>query len=165
MVARYICILSYILILQCKKKHILTQIVCVWAVLCKIEETGGDSKDYCDKSKTQYSCNPDKKYFGRGPIQLSWNYNYVAAGNAIRFDGLNSPETVATDLDVSFKTALWFWMANVQPVLSQGFGATIQKINGNECNGGNSGAVQARINYYNQYCNQFSVSPGGNLSC
>lgn len=157
------CILSYIS--HCKKKHILTQIVCVWAVLCHIEERDGASKNYCDPSYTQYPCIPEKKYFGRGPLQLSWNYNYGAAGNAISFDGLNSPETVATDRDVSFKTALWFWMSNVQPVLSQGFGATIQKINGNECNGGNPDAVQARIKYYNQYCNQFSVSPGSNLSC
>uniref|UniRef100_A0A2N9HJ39 chitinase n=1 Tax=Fagus sylvatica TaxID=28930 RepID=A0A2N9HJ39_FAGSY len=50
-------------------------------------------------------------------------------------------------------------------LVSQGFGATIQAINGNECNGGNSGAVQARVQYYKQYCNQLGIAPGDNLTC
>ncbi len=123
------------------------------------------SKDYCDNTNTQYPCNPNKKYYGRGPLQLTWNYNYGAAGSNIGLDLLNSPETVATDVVISFKTALWFWMTNVRPVVSQGFGATIQAINGNECNGGNSGAVQARVQYYKQYCNQLGIAPGDNLTC
>ncbi|XP_041000195.1 endochitinase EP3-like isoform X1 [Juglans microcarpa x Juglans regia] len=134
--------------------------------LCYIEEINGGSQDYCDETNTQYPCNPDKKYFGRGPLQLTRNYNYVAAGNSIGFDGLNCPETVATDPVISFKTALWFWMTNVHQVLNQGFGATIRAINGAiECNGGNPGAVQSRIQYYTQYCNQLGVAPGDNLSC
>ncbi|KAG2721876.1 hypothetical protein I3760_02G101500 [Carya illinoinensis] len=43
--------------------------------LCYIEEINGASQDYCDESNTQYPCNPDKKYYGRGPLQLTWNYN------------------------------------------------------------------------------------------
>nr|XP_023887071.1 endochitinase EP3-like [Quercus suber]POE67781.1 endochitinase ep3 [Quercus suber] len=133
---------------------------------CYIEEINGASQDYCDESNTQYPCNANKKYFGRGPLQLTWNYNYGAAGTSIGIDLLNSPETVATDVTVSFKTALWFWMTNVRPVVSQGFGATIRAINGAiECNGGNSGAVQARVQYYTQYCNQLGVAPGDNLTC
>ncbi|KAJ4842493.1 Endochitinase ep3 [Turnera subulata] len=133
---------------------------------CYIEEIDGASKDYCDETNTQYPCNPSKKYFGRGPLQLTWNYNYGAAGQAIKFDGLNNPESVANDAVLSFKTALWFWNTNVRPVLGQGFGATIRAINGAiECNGGNSGAVQARIGYYQDYCNKFGVAPGENLSC
>uniref|UniRef100_A0A7N2MT88 chitinase n=1 Tax=Quercus lobata TaxID=97700 RepID=A0A7N2MT88_QUELO len=136
------------------------------ADFCYIEEINGASQDYCDESNTQYPCNPNKKYFGRGPLQLTWNYNYGAAGTSIGIDLLNSPETVATDVTVSFKTALWFWMTNVRPVVSQGFGATIRAINGAiECNGGNSGAVQARVQYYTQYCNQLGVAPGDNLTC
>ncbi|KAC2406100.1 hypothetical protein FH972_027173 [Carpinus fangiana] len=123
--------------------------------LCKIEETDGASQDYCDETFTQYPCNPDKKYYGRGPLQLTWNYNYGAAGNSIGFDGLNAPETVATDAVVSFKTALWFWMTNVHSVIGQGFGATTRAINGAvECDGKRPDLVQARINYYTQYCNQ-----------
>lgn len=79
---------------------------------------------------------------------------------------MNSPETVANDAVVSFKTALWYWMRNVRPVISQGFGATIRAINGAlECDGANPNTVQARVNYYTQYCSQLGVAPGDNLTC
>ncbi|KAB1219447.1 Endochitinase PR4 [Morella rubra] len=133
---------------------------------CYIDEINGASNNYCDASNTQYPCNPSQQYYGRGPLQLTWNYNYGAAGNSNGFDGLNSPGTVGTDPIISFKTALWFWMNNVHQVLSQGFGATIRAINGAvECNGGNPAAVQSRIQYYTQYCNQFGVATSDNLSC
>ncbi|KAK0608442.1 hypothetical protein LWI29_030673 [Acer saccharum] len=133
---------------------------------CYIEEIDGASKDYCDETNTQFPCSPNKGYYGRGPIQLSWNFNYGPAGNSIGFDGLNSPETVANDPVISFKTALWFWTNNVQPVMSQGFGATIRAINGAlECDGGNPATVQSRIRYYRDYCSQLGVAPGDNLEC
>ncbi|XP_038691274.1 endochitinase EP3-like [Tripterygium wilfordii] len=132
---------------------------------CYIEEQNPQS-NYCDTSRTDYPCAQGKSYHGRGPLQLSWNYNYGAAGKDLNFDGLGSPESVANDPVLAFKTGLWFWMNNVRPVVTQGFGATIQRINGAvECGGKEPQLVQARINYYTDYCNQFGVSPGGNLSC
>ena len=136
------------------------------ADFCYIEEMDGPSKDYCDEGNTQYPCVAGKGYYGRGPIQLSWNFNYGPAGNSIGFDGLNNPETVATDPVVSFKTALWFWMNNVHSVIGRGFGETIRAINGAlECNGENPDTVNARVEYYKDYCNQLSVDPGDNLYC
>ncbi|KAL7176793.1 hypothetical protein ACSBR2_030191 [Camellia fascicularis] len=132
---------------------------------CNIEEIDGASKNYCDPSNTQYPCAPNKNYYGRGPLQLSWNYNYGPAGQSIGFDGLNNPEIVATDSVVSFKTALWFWMNNVHNVINSGFGATIRAINSIECNGNNPNAVNARVKYYTDYCNQLGVAPGDNLQC
>ncbi|KAJ8774821.1 hypothetical protein K2173_017267 [Erythroxylum novogranatense] len=133
---------------------------------CYIEEIDGPSKDYCDEGNTQYPCNPSKGYYGRGPIQLSWNFNYGPAGESIGFDGLNSPETVATDPVISFKTALWFWMNNVHPVLGQGFGVTIRAINGRlECDGAAPDRVRSRVEYYQEYCSQLGVAPGDNLTC
>uniref|UniRef100_A0A7N2RCG1 chitinase n=1 Tax=Quercus lobata TaxID=97700 RepID=A0A7N2RCG1_QUELO len=134
--------------------------------LCYIEEINGASQDYCDWSNSQYPCNPNEKYYGRGPLQPSWNYNiYRAAGNDIGFDGINQPDTVATDPVISFKTALWFWMNNVHSVLGQGFGATINAINGDiECSE-NFDSVQHRVDYYTAYCNQLGVDPGDNLTC
>ncbi|CAI9770876.1 unnamed protein product [Fraxinus pennsylvanica] len=133
---------------------------------CHIEETGGRSKNYC-KTNTEYPCAPGKGYYGRGPLQLSWNYNYGPAGRSIGFDGLRNPEIVATNRIVSFKTALWFWMNQCHNIITsgQGFGATIRAINGNECNGGNSGTVNARVGYYTDYCNKLQVNPGNNLRC
>ncbi|CAI9108585.1 OLC1v1008229C1 [Oldenlandia corymbosa var. corymbosa] len=135
---------------------------------CYINEINGASQNYCDdKNFPQYPCVQGKGYYGRGPLQLSWNYNYAAAGNSIGFDGLGNPDIVAQDNVISFKTGLWFWMNNCHSVInSQGFGATIQAINGRiECNGGNSGAVNARVGYYQDYCRQLGVDPGANLYC
>ncbi|KAJ4956487.1 hypothetical protein NE237_013270 [Protea cynaroides] len=135
---------------------------------CYIEEINGTSKDYCDENNTEYPCVAGKGYYGRGPLQLSWNYNYGPAGDSIGFDGLNSPETVANDVVISFETALWYWMNDCHSIITsgEGFGATINAINGAvECNGGNTAAVQARVKYYTEYCDQFGVSPGDNLTC
>ncbi|KAL9240676.1 hypothetical protein vseg_014867 [Gypsophila vaccaria] len=135
---------------------------------CHIEENDGAATNdaYCDTSNTQYPCVSGKKYYGRGPLQLSWNYNYGPAGQSIGFDGLNAPETVANDVVTSFKSGLWFWMNNVHSVLSQGFGATIRAINGAlECNGQNQAEANDRIQLYQQFCGDFGVDPGQNLSC
>jgi chitinase len=135
---------------------------------CYIDEIHGASKNYCDPSKTQWPCASGKRYHGRGPLQISWNYNYGPAGKAIGFDGLGAPDTVARDVTVAFKTALWFWMQNVHSKLTsgEGFGATIRAINSIECNGGNPDAVKARIKYYEGYCDQLNVQTGsGSLRC
>ncbi|KAI3693158.1 hypothetical protein L6452_32989 [Arctium lappa] len=134
---------------------------------CYIEERNGPSRDYCDDTKTQYPCNHRKGYYGRGPMQLSWNYNYGAAGKSLGFDGLNNPEIVARDPVISFKTALWYWMekAHWDFASGKGFGATIQAINGLECNGGNPNTVSSRVSYYVDYCKQFGVGTGNNLRC
>lgn len=136
------------------------------ADFCFIEEINGAAGDYCDESNTEWVCNPQKKYFGRGPIQLSWNFNYGPAGRSLGFDGLNSPESVGSDPVLSFKTALWYWMNFVRPVFGEGFGATIRAINGAlECDGGNDATVRRRVEYYTLYCDRLGVNPGPNLTC
>ncbi|XP_047951474.1 chitinase 5-like [Salvia hispanica] len=135
---------------------------------CYTREINGQSRNYCDSNNRQWPCTPGQGYYGRGPIQISWNYNYGPAGRAIGFDGLNNPDIVARDPIISFKTALWFWMNNVHSLIisGQGFGASIRAINGNlECNGANPATVTARVNYYTSYCSQLGVSPGPNLRC
>ncbi|GER40463.1 chitinase [Striga asiatica] len=136
--------------------------------MCYIEEIKDTSKDYCDKTNTQYPCTPGKGYYGRSPLQLSWNYNYGAAGDSINFNGLNDPDIVARDSVISFKTALWFWKLNCHDFITtgKGFGATINAINGKlECNGANPATVASRVKYYLNYCKQLGVDPGANLSC
>ncbi|KAL9233169.1 hypothetical protein vseg_008199 [Gypsophila vaccaria] len=135
---------------------------------CSTEEKNGAATNdaYCDTTNTQYPCVPGKKYYGRGPLQLTGNYNYGSAGQSIHFDGLNNPEILANDVVTSFKSALWFWMNNVHSVLNQGFGATIRAINGAyECNGQNQDEANDRIQLYQQYCSDFGVDPRQNLSC
>ncbi|KAK6146344.1 hypothetical protein DH2020_020213 [Rehmannia glutinosa] len=59
--------------------------------MCYIEEINGPSRDYCDESNTQYPCAPNKGYYGRGPIQLSWNFNYGPAGFGSTIRAINGP--------------------------------------------------------------------------
>ncbi|CAN1770027.1 Endochitinase At2g43610 [Linum perenne] len=132
------------------------------ADLCYVEEIARGT--YCSPSST-YPCAPGKKYYGRGPIQLTWNYNYGACGKANNFNGLKDPDIVARSPTIAWKTGLWFWMKNVRPVVKRGFGATIRRINGGECNGGSPSAVAARVKYYRAYCRAFGITPGPNLSC
>nr|KAJ0216391.1 hypothetical protein LSAT_V11C300151720 [Lactuca sativa] len=72
---------------------------------CYVEEINGRSKNYCDRSNSEYPCAPNKGYYGRGPIQISWNYNYGAAGRSLGSDLLGNPDIVANDPMISFKTA------------------------------------------------------------
>ncbi len=48
------------------------------------------------------------RFKGRGPIQLTGRSNYRAAGQALGIDLEGNP-TRAADLDVGFRTAVWFW--------------------------------------------------------
>ncbi|WIA42818.1 hypothetical protein OEZ86_008748 [Tetradesmus obliquus] len=160
--------------------------------LCWIQEGMKTPADqmapYCAES-AEYPCAPGKKYFGRGPMQLSWNYNYIPAGQALGFDGLNNPDAVTQDAVLAFKTAIWFWMTPRDPKPSchavmtgswtpnpadmavgrlPGFGLTTNIINGGlECSG--TGTVQGqeldRIGYFKRYAALFGVDTGSNLDC
>ncbi|ESQ38982.1 hypothetical protein EUTSA_v10001581mg [Eutrema salsugineum] len=137
--------------------------------MCYIEEVDGPAKaargEYCDTSKTDFPCAPGKGYYGRGAIQLSWNYNYGPCGRDLKEDLLASPEKVAQDQVLAFKTAFWFWTTKARGVFNQGFGATIKAVNGIECNGGDSASVNKRMGYFRDYCVKLGVEPGDNLSC
>ncbi|KAK1277756.1 Chitinase 10 [Acorus gramineus] len=155
--------------------------------LCFKEEISPQS-DYCDSTNKQWPCVPGKSYKGRGPIQISWNFNYGPAGEAIGFDGLNNPELVANDSIIAYKTALWFWMTERKPKPSchdvmvgkyrptradwaanrtAGFGLVTNIINGGlECGTGTSDArVNDRIGFFQRYAKIFNVDVGPNLDC
>jgi chitinase len=139
-----------------------------FAEFCYINEINGPSKDYCDPTNTEFPCAAGKGYYGRGPLQISWNYNYGPAGQSIGFDGVNDPDAVARSPVVAFQAALWYWMNSVHDIIvsGQGFGATIRAINGAlECNGKNPNAVNDRVAFYKQFCQQFGVDPGTALTC
>ncbi|CAI0471889.1 unnamed protein product [Linum tenue] len=131
--------------------------------LCYTEEI--ERGTYCDSSAVANPCAPGRQYYGRGPLQLSWNYNYGECGKANGFDGLRNPDIVARDPVVTWKSALWFWSTSVRPTERKGFGETIHKINGMECNHGNTDEVEDRVRYYREYCKQLGVSPGNNIRC
>lgn len=65
------------------------------------------------QASTEYPPNPSKGYYGRGPIQLSWNYNYGQLSKFLYNDInvlLNNPDSVQQDGVLAFKSAIWFWM-------------------------------------------------------
>jgi predicted chitinase len=129
---------------------------------------------YCDSTNAQYKCAAGQEYYGRGPLQISWNYNYGACGAALGQNLLANPDLVATDPTVSWEAALWFWMtaapagrtAHSIMALSLGFGQTINVINGSvECGGKDPNSVNDRVNFYKDFCSRLGVDPGTNLTC
>ncbi|MFG3409762.1 glycoside hydrolase family 19 protein [Streptomyces sp. NPDC048142] len=130
---------------------------------------------YCDTSQS-YGCPAGQSaYYGRGPIQLSWNFNYKAAGDALGINLLANPYLVEQNASVAWKTGLWYWNTQNGPgtmtphnaiVNNAGFGETIRSINGAiECNGGNPAQVQSRINKFTQFTQILGTTTGSNLSC
>ncbi|MFB9370423.1 MULTISPECIES: glycoside hydrolase family 19 protein [Kitasatospora] len=140
-----------------------------------VEQNTANYPHYCDTTQP-YGCPAGQAaYYGRGPIQLSWNFNYKAAGDALGINLLNNPNLVQTDPAVAWKTGIWYWMTQNGPgtmtphnamVNGAGFGETIRSINGSlECNGGNPAQVQSRINAYQNFVQILGTVPGSNLSC
>ncbi|KAJ9172588.1 hypothetical protein P3X46_015805 [Hevea brasiliensis] len=150
---------------------------------CFIREN--DRQTYC--SSNEWPCPAGRQYYGRGPIQLTHNYNYGRAGNALRADLINNPDLVATDPVISFKTAIWFWMtpdgnkpSSHNVIIGQwtpsdadraanrvpGYGVITNIINGGiECGHGTDDKVANRIGFYRRYCDILGVTPGDNLDC
>jgi predicted chitinase len=120
-------------------------------------------------------CAPGKWYYGRGPLQLSWNGNYCAAGNALGLNLMNDPDLLARDANAAWRSGFWFWMTQTGAgsmtghnaiVNGAGFGETIRTINGAlECYGRNPAAVQSRVDAYLRFTNLLGVSPGTNTGC
>ncbi|WP_207756801.1 glycoside hydrolase family 19 protein [Nonomuraea cypriaca] len=140
-----------------------------------VEQNTANYPHYCEPSRP-YGCPAGQAaYYGRGPIQLSWNYNYKAAGDALGIDLLRNPNLVQNDAAIAWKTGLWYWNTQTGPgtmtphnamVNGAGFGETIRSINGGlECNGGNPGQVQSRIASYQRFVQILGTTPGGNLTC
>lgn len=140
-----------------------------------VEQNRANYSHYCDHSQP-YGCPAGASaYYGRGPLQLSWNYNYKAAGDALHIDLLHDPYKVEKEPAVAWKTGLWFWNSqrgagHMTPhdamVQNKGFGETIRSINGAlECDGKNPDERNDRINLYKKFAGILGADPGGNLSC
>lgn len=134
---------------------------------CTVYNTGGTSP---------YQPVPGRSYYGRGPLQLSYAYNYGWAGAEMNLPLLEHPELVSQDGVIAFRAALWFWMKAQAPKPSchdvicgkwepgaedrrlgrkPGFGMTINIINGGvECKSQDPAIRedrQDRIGYYRHF--------------
>ena len=160
-----------------------------WGLYFK-EEVGcemGTCVGYCDPNNVAYPCAPGVTYQGRGPIQLSWNYNYGQAGEALGIPLLTEPGLVTSDGATSFSTALWFWMTPQSPKPSAhdvmvgawtptaddmnkgrlaGFGMTINIINGGlECGKPTTPQVEDRLGFFARMTDLLGVDVGQNTLC
>ncbi|MDR2938546.1 MAG: chitinase [Prevotellaceae bacterium] len=139
-------------------------------------------------SNKEYPPVEGKEYYGRGPIQLSYNYNYGQFSKAYFGDKnvlLKNPELLATDSVVSFGSAIWFWMTmqppkpachdvmvgNWNPVdvddyanRKPGFGLTLNIINASQC-GKQSEHADKRYAIYDSMCKYFGTTKGKNCDC
>jgi len=124
-----------------------------------------------------------KRYYGRGPMQLSYNGNYGKASDCIFGNKkvlLDDPDKLEHDAVVAFKVAIWFWMmpethkpsahdvmiGKWQPNAidkakgrTPGFGMTINIINGAvECNKGSNEGMEDRIGFYQHFLAKMGVN-------
>lgn len=141
-------------------------------------------------ANVSYPAVAGKKYYGRGPIQLSYNSNYGFASGCIFGDKnilLKNPSLVGTNSITAFETAIYFWMtpqgakpsphdvitgkwkptaAEAQKGYRAGFGMTINIVNGAlECNkGAEMPAMKDRIGFYQYFLKKLNVTDP-NCSC
>lgn len=162
-----------------------------WGLYFIEEQQSGRQNNYVDTTKKSYPAVNGKSYFGRGPKQLSWNYNYGQFSEAwfgSKDSLLSHPELLSENAVLSFASALWFWMTpqfpkpschdimvgNWKPTENDllkgrvpGFGATVNVINGGvECGAGVDLEKTAyRYAYYRYFCDYLKVAPGDNIQC
>ena len=151
----------------------------------------------CDPGTWQaeaWPCPADTKYFGRGPKQLSYNYNYGPYSYIIYGDVnplLQNPAKV-TEGWLAFASAVYFFMQPRPPKPSMfeliygywtapeinsatdvdskepgpSFGASIMIINGGiECGGSKATAQAAnRVKYYTGFMDYFGLDPEMGIS-
>ena len=145
---------------------------------------------YSDTTNAYFPPVKGKSYHGRGPIQLSWNYNYGLFSEQVlgnKDSLLKKPELLVQDAELSFASAIWFWTTPQDPkpschevisgkwvpnqqdsVLGRkpGFGAVMNIVNGGlECGGVSSIRNKFRLQYYLAFCKKLGEDPGENLSC
>jgi chitinase len=164
----------------------------VWGLVYTEEQAckDGHCTQYNTGGGSPYKPAPGKSYFGRGPLQLTYAYNYGAAGQDLGLPLLATPELVSRDGVVAFKTALWFWMKAQAPKPSchevitgkwqpsqkdlaakrrPGFGMTINIINGGvECKDNTPAARDARqerIGFYKHFAAALGVTVEKDCNC
>ena len=129
----------------------------------------GAGMDECEEDYSSYSSSypavPGEAYYGRGPLQISHNYNYGAFG----MEYLEDPDRVLDDDATAFKSALWFWTTaqngkpSMHSVATQddfNFGELTNIINGGiECGpDGNSTKAENREGFYQSLRTKFGFT-------
>ncbi len=145
---------------------------------------------YADSTKKKWLPVIGKSYHGRGPMQLSWNYNYGQFSEAYFGNKqllLDNPDLLLKDSVLCFASAIWFWVRDQYPKPSchdimagqweptpkdiaggrgLGFGTVVNVINGGlECGENHSSRTQYRYEYYQYFCHFLQIGKGPNAEC
>lgn len=80
--------------------------------------TPAHGKSNCNYASTGWSATvwppvKGQQYYGRGPLQLSWDYNYAQLSTTIFDDEnvlLKNPSLIQSSGEYAFTSALWFYM-------------------------------------------------------
>ncbi|XP_055388943.1 uncharacterized protein LOC129618083 [Condylostylus longicornis] len=75
------------------------------------EET--PSTAYSDCTNVEWPCGKSRYYHGRGPVQISWNYNYGPFSQWFYGDKmvlLDDPDKIDPEGPMGFIAKFWFWM-------------------------------------------------------
>jgi len=155
-----------------------------------LDETTKDDRFTDDHAVYGTKATLEWSYHGRGPKQLTYNYNYGMLSDFIFFDKstlLNDPNMIARDAKLAWVSSLWFWntpqgrkpschevmVGTWQPTsedISAGrttskFGMTINIINGGvECGFAHDRARQ-RGEHYKYFSNFLSITPETDCGC
>lgn len=162
---------------------------CAWGLYFVAERPG--TATYADTTKHAFPPVPGQAYHGRGPAQLSWNYNYGQFSQAWFGDKnvlLRDPGRLEHEGELAWASAIWFWMTAQPPKPSchqavsgewtpgagdrangrfPGFGVTVNIINGGvECGTGkDQDRTLHRYQYYRYFCAFLRVTPGEHVGC
>jgi predicted chitinase len=106
---------------------------------------------------------PGKYYYGRGYMQLTWEYNYADASKDLYGDDrlFQNPDQVATSEDAAWGVSYWFWKSRVKPKLNgtYNFGLATDAINGGlECRGADPTKAKKRYQIYVEILKVFEPS-------
>merc|ERR1712070_264877 len=134
-----------------------------------------DSACACEPSTAGES---SRLFYGRGPLQLSWNFHYGAMAKAFGMPEIcKHPDLIAEKPELLWGSAIWYWMEQHDPkcvddnchgilVSGRGFGGTTQNVNGClECKGKQDGVVCARASMFKNNCKKLNVEPLRPLDC
>ena len=154
--------------------YYITEIGCPGAAKCS---------NYTQWSNASFPPTSGQLYFGRGPKQLSWNYNYGRFSRTFLQNKqvlLDAPDRVASEGWLALGSSLWFFMtpqapkpsihdvvtgfwtpnsSDAQTGVKAGFGLTTYIVNGGqECGSGwESVASQTRASYYESLLEYFNL--------
>lgn len=151
----------------------------------------GKDNPLCAYTSPTYASAPKQQYFGRGAIQLSWNYNYGRFSEAV-FNGnksvlIEDAARVLREHRLALSSAIWFWMmpdpsthkpsahdvvvrgADGGSCRPTGYGLITNVINGGlECGQGQKPQQDDRIRLYKQFADVLGVPQSAmmdNLDC